>query len=399
MILPIIEILVTNANIFSYNDYIECWRNLCSNKKNYLGILFDKFYPQLFQKINDYFNSIIDHKNEHHTIDNEDLEGVKLSIDVINNILQNFHLYMMNYLENLTVLLTEKFNFGLSELCNQSISTSFINLVRCMRNCFKNKAAIHKQYAKGFIDILIKSLYHSNFDETSNEEQQIKALNDIIMEISEVFLDHEEIELISDLIIKIFLRNFQNIDKKELSLKSETIDEDEVDLLRAEIAEQIKLLMALCSLIGSLLKTHKNLNKNLIKRLLNDIVPNYIDKSRQNELNYFSVSTIDDILEFIDSSFFEEQKQFIFNYLISHTKNNSIKIIQACFYGLGIYAEKIETNEIMVEQIKNEVITKLKIPAKKNFAIGFMRDNIVSCFGKLIRFQNDKLKEWEVKKK
>jgi len=194
----------------------------------------------------------------------------------------------------------------------------------------------------------------------------------------------------------------KNVDNKNLN---EIIEKEikSIEDIQIEIGENI----------GILLKTHRDKCEQIIDKIINKLIPSYLNSNYNYEIKIVLYLS-DDLIEYIgQEKIIEKDWEMIYYIINKYIFNDDYSIKQAAAYGMGIFALQTKNNFSKYGQklidnlckslnlcinIKNDN----KMESKEDFLIFF--DNLVAALGKIINAQfnneiiqnniNDLIEKW-----
>ena len=244
------------------------------------------------------------------------------------------------------------------------------------------------------------------------------CIKEIIESFNEEFLSQEEInkkfqkfcEFINNIKIKRNqLLQKQNslqekfmVNKTKKSNKEELDDEQYInDLIIKDIGILEDIQTEITEILGIFLKIHKNKSDYILEKIINNLIPSYLNSKNNFEIK-MALFLIDDLIEYIGQ---QKLKQITWDkiyYIIIQlllSEDNSIR--QAAVYGIGIFA--LHTKESfdkygkgLIEGVLNclsfsiNLKNENKIGNEEDFLLAF--DNVTSAIGKIINYKfNEKI--------
>jgi hypothetical protein len=270
---------------------------------------------------------------------------------------------------------------------NDNIRSAASKCLPSLVSCIKNEQPQQVQtVVKWFLAELWKSA-SSEFDANVIVDQ-VSAMRECIEEINNKFLTPEELNEISQNLIKLLVES----DKRKLEnekYKSEgDVDEEEVELLDEENSTEEDLQIAVAELIGSLFKTHKEMTLPLVELLCNEVLAKVLQPQLSEKMHKFGIFLIDDMIEHLGIELIPDRWPILLEALIRYSTDKSCTVRQAAVYGIGILAEKSKETFAKVSPKCIETLYEaLKIPGdnEKAKVYGHCKDNTVSALGKIIK--------------
>lgn len=194
----------------------------------------------------------------------------------------------------------------------------------------------------------------------------------------------------------------KNVDNKNLN---EIIEKEikSIEDIQIEIGENI----------GILLKTHKDKCEQIIDKIINKLIPSYLNSNNNFEIK-IALYLSDDLIEYIgQEKIIEKDWEMIYYIINKYIFSDDYSIKQAAAYGMGIFALQTKNNfskygQKLIDNLCKSLNLCIKIKndnkmeSKEDFLISF--DNLVAALGKIINVQfnneiiqnniNDLIEKW-----
>jgi hypothetical protein len=146
-----------------------------------------------------------------------------------------------------------------------------------------------------------------------------------------------------------------------------------------------------------LFKTHKALCRNLVQKLISDVLPKVAQREEKAKTK-FLLFILDDMIEFLGPEYLGPLYGQIVQQICTYSNNKFAAIRQAAAYGIGMVAEHggqafAGVNQLCLQGLNACIEFKMdaKTKAKKSKTVQFhhARDNAVAALGKIIKHQKD----------
>lgn len=188
----------------------------------------------------------------------------------------------------------------------------------------------------------------------------------------------------------------QEVNKKTEEPKDDEVDdyydeEIELDNIKQNIEGAEDIITSFSDAIGALFKTHKEYCMDIAKKMIEDVLPKYFKNSATNFETKMGLFIMDDMIEFLGQEMLGNIWPDINRILIQYVDNSSCEIRQAASYGLGVFIEHTKNDYSNYAQNILDVLNRgLKVQMNEGEEEEYhsAQDNIVTAFGKLIKFQD-----------
>ena len=262
-----------------------------------------------------------------------------------------------------------------------------ISYIHILMNAIEKETSVLT--VKNFLERLKEIIDSFNYEFLSKDE-----INNTFIKLS-IYIDNIKIKRNE------YIEKQRNLKEKSLKIKNKkNIKEEDndyeyiKDLIKKEDENLEDIQVEITDVIGILLKTHKNQCDYLLQKIINNMIPQFLNSNKVFEIK-IAIFLLDDLIEYIG------QEKLGYNiwdniyYLITKlvlNEDNSIR--QAAAYGIGIFSLNTKTNFIKYSQGLIESLYKsLSINnTEKNEDYLIAYDNIISAIGKIINYQfNNKI--------
>ena len=190
----------------------------------------------------------------------------------------------------------------------------------------------------------------------------------------------------------------QNVIKeKNKEAQNKNID---INNLNEKIGKEIKniedIQIEIGENIGILLKTHKDKCEQIIDKIINNLIPSYLNSNNNFEIK-IALYLSDDLIEYIgQEKIIEKDWEMIYYIINKYIFNDDYSIKQAAAYGMGIFALQTKHNfskygQKLIDNLCKSLNFSInikndnKMGDKEDFLISF--DNLVAALGKIINAQ------------
>ena len=191
--------------------------------------------------------------------------------------------------------------------------------------------------------------------------------------------------------------------KKQKHNDDDEDDENIDDLIDEDIKSLENIQSEIADNIGILLKTHKAISDEIIKKLLTNIIPTYTNSQNMFEVK-MGLFISDDLIEFIGQELLgDESWSLMFKIVTSLVVSKETEIRQAAAYGIGNFArftirnfdnyskgliDSLYQAMNIVKSDDDEEEDKDNEDDKEEYnSFGMSFDNMVSALGKIINYQ------------
>jgi len=252
-------------------------------------------------------------------------------------------------------------------------------------------------------------LYSNNLFEAMESETETECLNaqaqgikDIVEQAGANFLQPESVDAFAAKVhefIKMSENRVQDNDKYEKENlegeDDEKLDEEDLQVLKEENKNEQELQISLAELFGAMFKTHKDSCRNLVQKLITEVLPHYSAPDDKHK-SKFLLFVLDDMVEFLGPDFLGPVYAQVCEQICKYTSSKFAAIRQASVYGIGMIAEHgagafAALSTLCLASIKTAVEFPIsdQIKAKKSKQTQFYhaRDNAVAALGKVLKFQ------------
>lgn len=353
---------------------------------------------------------IVKQKVQLSTSETQDYAG---SLSLLSTIIDAFGEQYELYIENTEKIVLPLLTFDI----NDDIRVEAANLIPFLLNIIKKKLtkenninAFHhkcKEYLSQLIHTLEKEEYNGAVC------SQLDAIGSLI-EKAGLFLQENEIENLFVKLLEIFdktelsrldllkkkqttIENFET-DRKEgndkINSDDEGNEEDEeayLEEMKKEVEEIEDILVSIADIMGSMFKTHKENTLNIVKQLVNTLLPKYLRKEATSFEIKMGLYIVDDMIEFLGQSLLSNIWKDLVQICLTYVDDKEPQLRQASVYGIGEFA--VNTNEGFSDYSKYiiEGLEKALRYGDDGQSITnwkSARDNAVSALGKIIKYQS-----------
>ena len=262
------------------------------------------------------------------------------------------------------------------------------------------------QVIKNYLSILVESAVNENENEVisyllNGVEDCIKdhgktltqdEVNSLFYKLFSIFdkVEKNRIELNKEEGVKI-----QEVNEKEKEPKDEDIDdyyaeEIELDNIKQNIEGTEDIITAFSDAIGALFKTHKEFCMNIAKKMVDDVLPKYFQKSASTFEKKMGLFIMDDMVEFLGQELLANIWPDIIKILIQYVDNPSCEIRQAASYGLGEFIKHTKINYSNYAKDILDTINKglnVKKGEENEEEYNSAQDNVITALGKIIKYK------------
>jgi len=232
----------------------------------------------------------------------------------------------------------------------------------------------------------IREIMDCNDNEFLNKNKVTKIFNIFFKFINNLKIKRNQL-IEKKGIIKEKCKEAQNKNVCKNSL-NEIIEKEikNIEDIQIEIGENISIL----------LKTHKNRCDQIIDKIINNLIPSYLNSNNNFEIK-IALYLSDDLIEYIgQEKIIEKDWEILHSIINKYIFNDDNSIKQAAAYGIGIFALQTKNNfdkygQKLIDNICKSINISMnlknnnKIENKEDFLISF--DNLVAALGKIINSQ------------
>ena len=336
-------------------------------------------------------------------IQTSETEDLASSLSLLNTIITSIEDDFLQYVDSVESEIVQLITYKVDTKVRSKSSKILPNLLITIKDQEKKK-----QKAKYYLTLLISAIEK----ETSNHvcEKLFLHLKEVIENGGQI-LNKSELNELFDKISTFFenlkiKRNKLLLSKKTKKQKHNDDDEDDEnidDLIDEDIESLENIQSEIADNIGILLKTHKTISDEIIKKLLTNIIPTYTNSQNMFEVK-MGLFISDDLIEFIGQELLgDDSWSLMFKIITSLVVSKETEIRQAAAYGIGNFARFTIRNfdnysKGLIDSLyqamnivkSDEEEDKDNEDDKDNEqynSFGMSFDNMVSALGKIINYQ------------
>lgn len=365
------------------------WQRLCITMGPDFASYLPRVLPSLFKLLENIFSEketsaeTPESEEKKEDINTYETEECEVALNMLTVLIDEMKENFSPFVESAIKLILPLCNYNKNDSIRSAASKCLPSLVSCIKNEQPQQV---QTVVKWFLAELWKSA-SSEYDANVIVDQ-VGAMKECIEEVNNRFLAKEELDEISQNLIKLLVES----DKRKLEnekYKSEgDVDEEEVELLDEENSTEEDLQIAVAELIGSLFKTHKEMTLPLVELLYNEVLAKVLQPTLSEKMHKFGLFLIDDMIEHLGIELIPDKWPTLLEALIRYSTDKSCTVRQAAVYGIGILAEK--SKEVFAKvgpQCIETLYESLKLPGdnEKAKVYGHCKDNTVSAIGKIIK--------------
>ena len=331
------------------------------------------------------------------TTETEDLAS---SLSLLNTIITSIGDDFLQYVDKVESEIVDLITYKADTKVRTKSSKILPNLLLPIKN-----AEQKTQKAKKYLALLVAAIEK----ETSNHvcEKLFVHLKEVIENAGQI-LNGSELNELFDKIATFFenlkiKRNKLIVAKKAKKPRHNDDDEDDeniADLADEDIEDIENIQSEIADNIGILLKTHKNISNEIVKKILNNIIPTYIKSANMFEVK-MGLYIADDLIEYIGQDMHgDENWTTMYNIVTQLVTNKDVSIRHAAAYGIGNFARFTTRNfDNYSKGLIDSLYNAMNIPKdddddndekeenEEYNSYGMSFDNIVSALGKIINYQ------------
>ena len=337
-----------------------------------------------------------DDKNKEKEIQTSETEDLASSLSLLNTIIVSIGEDFFQYIDKVEPEIIDLITYKADSKVRKKSSKILPNLLLSIKN-----KELKAQKAKKYLTILIPAIEKEISYQVC--EKFFIHLKEIIENAGQ-FLNEKELNELFEKIYKYFQnlkdkRNQLIQSKKTKKQKHNDDDEDDEnlgDLIDEDIENIENIQSEIADNIGILLKSHKQISNEILKKILNNIIPEYIKSDNIFEKK-MGLYISDDLIEYIGQDMLGDAVwNSMYKIITDLVTNKDVAIRQAAAYGIGIFAKFTSKNfdnysEGLINSlynamnIKNDEEEEDENEEYNTFGMSF--DNMVSSIGKIIKYQ------------
>lgn len=206
-------------------------------------------------------------------------------------------------------------------------------------------------------------------------------------------MNEQEVNVMSENILKSLKESDEiKVSNEELIEDEENdVDENEVEAIREENANEEEFHCAVAELIGALFETHQELTLPLSQVVYTKVLPNVLVDNMSPKMYKFGIFLVDNLVEYLGMDFLRNEWPSLSQVIIRYTAHPKAEVRHPATYGIGLLAEKTKENfQSISEMCLKALIAALQIkkPEGEDQSIfGLARDNAIAAMGKIIKNQ------------
>ena len=334
-------------------------------------------------------------------------EEYSIFIDLLNMILSELKEYAVPFIPNLEKRAQSILQYPNIEIRGKAgtIFPKIVDIIYASGDMENTSKTI-----KNYLSILIGASVNENENEVIS--YLLNAVEDCIKDHGKT-LTEDEVNSLFYKLFNIFDKVEKNriqlnkdednklldIEKKESEPKDEEIDdyyddELELDNIKQNIEGAEDIITCFSDAVGALFKTHKEYCMQIAKKMVDDVLPKYFEKSASNFEKKMGLFIMDDMIEFLGQELLGNIWPNILNILIQYVDNPTCEIRQAASYGLGEFIKHTDTNySNYAKNILDILYKALKVKKEKDDEYydeeyNSAQDNVITAIGKIIKYRS-----------
>lgn len=233
---------------------------------------------------------------------------------------------------------------------------------------------------------------------------QSQAVKEIVEEAGDNLLQPESVDQFADKIFGFIKESENRIQDNEKYEKEnqegeeeDQLDEEDILVLKEENKNENELQLSLAEILGILFKTHKMHVKNLVQKLLVDIIP-LVEKQTSKQKQKFLLFILDDMVEYLGPDFLGPVYPEICSKICSYSNSKYSAIRQASVYGIGMIAQHggaafSTVKDVCLVSLKHAIEFQMDATTKekksKQTQYYHAKDNAVAALGKILKYQSN----------
>lgn len=353
-------------------------------------------------ELNDVLNEIKpeDKKETKTSIVTDEIEEKEVAIQMLSVFIDELGASFFDYVPQTAKILLSLTNFASNDSIRTTCVSALPGLVKCVKQHIGGQPnqdlfVLAKDY--------IANIYKSMEEETETEClcSQVAAMKEIILECGPSFLTEAEVHQFGDAMIRIInksldrIKELDDIKNEEVEDEDDALDKEDIELLKEEGKNEYDLQLSAAELLGALFKTHKEFVKEIVFKLKTETLKQAFD-SKVQKREKFGLFVLDDLVEHLGPSFFEEQEfKMIVERICSFTSHKSAGLRQASCYGIGVIAQHSGQafsafSDACLTSLNGAINFQMtgRVHSKKEKSTQFhhARDNAIASLGKVLKF-------------
>eukprot|EP00340_Litonotus_pictus_P012553 CAMPEP_0170535624 /NCGR_PEP_ID=MMETSP0209-20121228/101705_1 /TAXON_ID=665100 ORGANISM="Litonotus pictus, Strain P1" /NCGR_SAMPLE_ID=MMETSP0209 /ASSEMBLY_ACC=CAM_ASM_000301 /LENGTH=1014 /DNA_ID=CAMNT_0010836917 /DNA_START=614 /DNA_END=3658 /DNA_ORIENTATION=- len=352
-------------------------------------------------------------------VNTSETQDYAASISLLCTIMEAFGDVYTSYLENTEKMILPLLTFE----ANDDIRMEAANAIPYFVDIIKKQGNVEvlHNYSKKYVSALVLALESEKFngaiacqlDSIGGLVEKVGLflkdgeIKDLFTKLLLVFdkVEKSRLELIND--IKKTTEEIES-DKKQGHNKINSDDEDDgdeediLDDMDKDVEEIEDVLVSIADVMGSMFKTHKELTIEVVKLLLEQLLPKYFEKTASSFEVKMGLFIVDDMIEFLGQGLLADIWDNLAKLILTYCDDKEPFLRQAAVYGIGEFAVNTVKNYsnyagVMIEGIEKALRYSQdgQLPDSWDTA----RDNAVSALGKIIKYQNASINVPELMKK
>lgn len=173
------------------------------------------------------------------------------------------------------------------------------------------------------------------------------------------------------------------------------LDEEDLAVLKEENKNEHELQISLAEIFGILFKTHKQHCKELVQKLLSQVLPE-VAKQTSKHYQKFVLFILDDMIEFLGPDHLGPVYPQIVAQVCQYSASKFSAIRQASVYGVGMVAQHggaafQAQSGLCLDSLKTAISFQMDAATQekksKQTQFNHARDNAIAALGKIIKYQ------------
>lgn len=238
---------------------------------------------------------------------NDEIEDKDTAIQMLVVFIEELGAGFYQYIDQVSQILLGLTEYYASDNIRNSSAGALPSLLKCAKEAQPGNIELIHNLAKSFSQNIINAM--ENETETECLITQAQAIKDILDEAEENLLQPESVDQFSSKIFEFIKQSENRIQENNKYEKEQMegddqdkLDDEDIAVLKEENKAETDLQLGLAEIIGVLFKTHKNHCKNLVHKLITEILPE-VAKVDTKAKNKFLLFILDDMVEFLGPEF------------------------------------------------------------------------------------------------
>lgn len=337
-------------------------------------------------------------KEKKATIVTDEIEEKDSAIQMLVVFIEELGAGFAAYIDQVSEIILGLTQYYASDDIRTTCAGALSSLIKCYKAAYPDQTAKIAEMAKAYSNNLIDAMEGET--ETEVLIGQAQGVKEIIDEAGNYILQPESVDAFGDKVLEFITQSENRVKdnnkyQEENADDEEGLDEEDIQVLKEENKNEMELQISLAELFGAMFKTHKDHCRNLLQKLLTQVLPNYADENDKHK-SKFLLFVLDDMVEFLGPDFLGPIYVQVCQQICKYATSKFSAIRQASVYGIGMIAEHggsafQSVSDFCLSNIKAAIEFPISdaIKSKKSKLTQFhhARDNAVAALGKVLKYQ------------